>query len=280
MEKVVEVNSILMTWFLYSLVLIRCSGIAVFAPFFGSEFFPVRVRIGMAVFFAILMMPAATATMSIPATIHMPELTLLAAQELTMGLVIGFFSSLVFMGTQLAGQLVGQQIGFAMANILDPISGQDISLIGFLNMNLAVLIFLVAKLHLLIVVILWQSYKWVGIGTLALKPFMEVMGDASLMEVHQLYIVGLQLSMPVLLVMLLNSVVEGFVTRTMPQMNIMVLGLPLRVVMGITAVMFIMPSFCAALSDPSWVFNTEQPPDGILGSMIWRVSEMVKALGR
>ncbi len=266
----------MMGYLVFGLVLIRCSGLAVFAPYFGAEQFPVVARIGMAGFFALLLYPLAAPTAVLPPVLNASALMILAVQELAIGLVVGFFSSLVFMGAQLAGQLVGQQIGFAMANVIDPLTSQEVSIIGFFKLNLAILIFLILNLHHAVIAIIRNSFEYVGIGQLAFGRFAWSVnlfahgGDSGFGDItgqaEMLFIVAVQLAMPVLLVMLLNSVVEGFVTRTMPQMNIMVLGLPLRVTLGLTALLFVVRPLVYAM-------------EGVLTWMVENLDEMMHVMG-
>ncbi len=243
----VTVDSVLCAYLLFGLTLIRCSGLIVFAPFFGANNFPSKARILFALFLTIAMYPVAKSTVVMPPVLGTAELGLMALQELSLGLVIGFLASLVFMGAQLAGELVGTQVGFSMANIVDPLLDTEVSLIGFMQMNLALVVFLTLKLHLVVISILYASYEYVGIGTLVLDIFIDVTKNAGIYEATHMMEVGVRLAMPVMLVMLLNSVVEGFITRTMPQMNIMVLGMPLRVVIGLGVLMFVMPSLIMAM---------------------------------
>ena len=87
------------------------------------------------------------------------------------------------------------------------------------------------------------------------------------------------MAIPIMLIMLMNSVVEGFITKTMPQMNIMVLGMPLRVALGVTALIFIYPAICMALVPPGWRFNLTDMPEGPLGDMLVDLSFMVRGMG-
>ncbi|MCX7934522.1 MAG: flagellar biosynthetic protein FliR, partial [Planctomycetota bacterium] len=221
----VEVDRLLLSFIIYALALIRCSGLVVFAPFFGAEHFPALTRIGMAAFFALVMFPAAAETAALPPRLDAVALGLLALQEISVGLLLGFLASLIFLGVQLAGELVSQQIGFSLANIVDPLYEQEIPLLGFFKINLAVAIFLLANLHLAIIGLLHHSFTVAGLGTLTAAAWES---GALLQEAEyhamRMMVVALQLAMPVILILLLEGVVEGFVTRTMPQMNILVLG--------------------------------------------------------
>ncbi len=245
----VTVDGMLMSWLLFALVLIRAGALVVFAPFFGAEQFPRLVRVGLGATFAIVLFPAATANPLIPPVLNVPDLALLALQELSIGIVIGFLAGLVFMGVQVAGQFMGIQVGFAMVNVIDPLSDQEVSILAFFKMNLAIVLFLVANLHLALILVLAKSYEAVGIGRLVFRPVVRYWEYAAVHQAERMFVVGLRLAMPILLVMLMNSLIEGFITRTMPQMNIINVGLPLRVTVGVLALVFVMPGVAWALVD-------------------------------
>jgi len=271
----VEVDRMLLSFIIYILALIRCSGLVVFAPFFGAEHFPTVARIGMAMFFALVMFPAAAENAALPSRLDAAALGLLALQEISIGLVIGFLASLIFLGVQLAGELVSQQIGFSLANIVDPFYEQEIPLLGFFKINLALAIFLLANLHLAVIAILHRSFTAAGVGTLTFAAWGtgEFLQEAEY-HVMRMMVVALQLSMPVILVLLLEGLVEGFITRTMPQMNILVLGLPLRVALGMLALVFAMPAICQALAAP------DAAHDGILGTMVRDIAILLAICGK
>lgn len=280
----VTIDSVLMGFFLFVLVLIRCSGIVVFAPFFGSEHLPMTVRIGIAAILALLLYPLAETTALVPSAasevrLGIPELFFLASQEILIGLVLGFLASFVFLGAQLAGQLVGMQVGYAMANILDPILGTEISILGFFKMNLALLLFLVLNLHLGMIWVLAQSFRLIGIGSLTFPALIQTAQLAGMDQTNAMFIVGIQLAVPVLLIMLLTSVVEGFITRTIPQMNIMVLGLPLRLCLGMIAIFFAMVPICHVLAGRGTVWSVGgEEGEGSLWAMIRALYETLFGL--
>ena len=274
------VNRILVALLIFTLVLIRCGCLVMFAPFFGSESFPMQFRIGLAAGLSLLLLQSAAGTAEIPERLEMLDIALLAGQEFSLGMSIAFLATLVFTGVQLAGEIAGQQIGFSMANVVDPVSNVEVPLLGFINMNIAITMFITAKLHLVLVYIMAQSYKYVGIGFLmpevnSRNPVLTM----SLSQAHGIIMLGIRLAMPVMMIMLMNSIVEGFVAKTMPQMNIMVLGMPLRVVLGVSSLVFIYPAMCVALIPPDWTFNLHDMPDGPIGDMLLDLSEMVREVG-
>jgi flagellar biosynthesis protein FliR len=141
------------------------------------------------------------------------------------------------------------------------------------------MLFLVAKLHLVLVYLLIQSYRFVGIGGLVAEVAAEPMYLGARSQVEAIFLVGMKLALPVMLIMLMNSVVEGFVTKTIPQMNIMAFGIPLRLVLGVTALILVYPAMCIHLAPPDWRFNLVEMPEGALGDMLLDMSFLVRAMG-
>ncbi|MDR2390635.1 MAG: flagellar biosynthetic protein FliR [Planctomycetota bacterium] len=279
-EDIYHVSRILSAFLTYVLVLLRCGCIVVFAPFFSSEVFSGQVRIYFAMVFPLLFLSAASRTAQIPASMDMTRLAILAGQEFALGMAIAYLGTFVFTAIQFAGEIVGQQIGFSMASVMDPQSGVEMPMLGFINMNLGIISFIIAKLHIVYIYIMLKSYEYVGIG--GLTPDIDrnhpVLAMA-LLQISTLIRLGIQMAGPIVLIMLLTSVAEGFVTKTMPQMNVQVFGMPVKVAVGLTALMFLYPALCAALIPPDWRFNLGEMPDGPFGEMLDDLSRMVAEMG-
>lgn len=279
-EDMEMVNRMLSAFLTYVLVMIRVSPLFMFAPFFSSEVFFQKIRLIFAATLPILLVPVAVNTAVVPPYLELQDLFLLAGQELALGLAIAFLSSMVFVGVQMAGEISGQQIGFSMANVLDPQSGIEMPMLGFINMNLTLMMFVTANLHLILIYIMAKSYEWIGIG--ALIPDVNYNHPALMMgtlQVTEMLRLGARMAVPVMMIMLMNSIVEGFVTKTMPQMNIQVFGIPLRVVLGLSVLVFAYPALCMALIPDDWKFNLEMMPEGPIGDMLVELSGMVQTMG-
>ncbi len=275
-----HVNRILVAFLTFVLVLIRCGCLVLFAPFFSSESFPSLFRLFLAAGLALLLIPFAAETAATPERMDVLELALLAGQELVVGMSIAFLGSIVFYGLQMAGEIAGQQIGFSMANVVDPVSNIEVPILGYLNMNVAMALFIAAKLHLVLIYIMAKSYYYVGIG--ALLPEVNHNNPAlsmALVQARDLLILGVKFAVPIMLIMLLNNIVEGFVAKTMPQMNMMSLGMPLRMVIGVSAMVFVYPVMCAAIIPGDWEFNLQDMPEGPFGDMLVELSTMVEMMG-
>lgn len=230
----------------YILVLLRMSGLVVFAPFFGGENFPRVARIGLAAFLALTAYHRAEVTLGgMPLPLSLIDLGFLALREVLVGAAFGYGASLIFSAAQLAGELVGQQMGISLANVVDPVMDQEVGIISFFQFTLAIAVFLALDLHLVVLKLLGMSYSLVGLGRATIRPeLVEQLGEMF----GDIWTGAVQLGAPMLLVMLLVSVVVGFLVRTMPQLNIIVVGLPSRVFVGLLVLSFVMRPFTYTLA--------------------------------
>lgn len=279
-EDMYQVSRILSAFLTYILVLIRCGTLVLFAPFLSSEVFSNQIRLCFAAVFPLLLISAASRTAQVPQHMDMMQFFILAGQEFTVGMAISFVGSLVFSGMQLAGEIMGQQIGFSMSSVMDPQTDIEVPMLSFLNINLAMALFIISKLHLVIIWIMWKSYEYVGIG--AMMPdvnFNNPVLEGGLEGVRVMMILGVRMAMPIILIMMMNNVVNGFITKTMPQMNIQVLGMPLKIATGLVALIFVYPAICMLLIPADWRFNLLEMPEGPLGSMLLDLSNMVAKMG-
>lgn len=171
------------------------------------------------------------------------------AGEILLGLVIGFSAKLIFAGIQLAGQLAGYQMGMALANVMDPSSSQQVPLLAQFNNLFALLIFITINAHYWFIRALAHSFQ--------LVPPLNVNFSGSLME-HlikmsgNMFVIGIQIGAPVIAALLITSVAFGLIARTVPQMNVFIVAMPLKIAVGLLFLGFSLPYFSAFLEK---IFN-------------------------
>jgi len=160
--------------------------------------------------------------------------------EVLIGVTIGFGARLVFAGIQMAGNIVGFQMGFAIVNIIDPMTSAQVSVIAELKYLIAMMIFLSVNAHHLFFMAIAQSYDWVvPFGFHFSGSVMQYIFELS----RDLFVIALKIGAPLMAVMLFTNVGLGVVARTVPQMNIFIVGFPLQIsigliFLGITAPLF------------------------------------------
>lgn len=211
----------------FVLVFFRLAGMMTAAPLFGSARVPRRIKLMIALVLAVGMMPSVAAPVTLPDTTW--KLAAGIAAELVFGLAIGTALSFVFVAVSWAGDIIGQQMGLGLGAALDPQFGGQSSVVGDLYFFLTLVIFLLAQGH-------HAFLRGVAL-TFESLPLLAVGMDKSLLDLvvgllHGATALALKLAAPVLVTMLLTDVVLGFVGKTVPQLNVMSAGLPLRSLLG------------------------------------------------
>lgn len=206
------------------------------APILQDASVPQRVKIGLAVLIAALIAPG----IEVPANV--PTLSggglLLTAQQLLIGASLGLTMRLAFAAMELAGDLIGLQMGLGFTLFFDPENSAQTPLIGsFLGM-LGGLIFLALNGHLMMIAAVTESFY-----SLPLAPGGSLSLDwhALALQGATVFSIGLHLALPVLATLLLTNLALGVLTRAAPQLNLFSVGFPLTLLVGVAALAFAMP---------------------------------------
>jgi flagellar biosynthesis protein FliR len=213
----------------FILVLARVGGMLVAAPVLGSRQVPVQSKIGLAVMLSLIFTPllADRATL-IPAGLL--PFALLAGRELLVGLAVGLAVSLVVTGMQMGSRLVGVQMGFGLGGVLDPVTGNDSGVLDTFYMVLATLIFLVADGHHAMIMALARTFELAPFATMeapAVDP-LQVMA-----MIQAVVVVALRVVMPIMAALLLADVGLGLISRAAPQIQVLIVGMPIKIGLGL-----------------------------------------------
>jgi flagellar biosynthetic protein FliR len=218
--------------------LVRILGVLMAAPVFGHRSTPIRVKVGLGVFIALVLVP----TLPPPPAVALDSWQglLVLVQQVLIGISIGFVIRIAFAAADAAGEIVGLQMGLGFATFFDPQSaGQSLVLARFFNM-LAVLLFLAVNGHLLLLDVLATSFQSLPVGTtpLAAGGFRSVAAFGSIV-----FAIGLQLALPLIAIMLITNLALGILTRAAPQLNIFAIGFPITLSIGLIALNLSLPYF-------------------------------------
>lgn len=224
----------------FLLSLTRISGIFLISPFFGSMNISAYFRVGLALAITVVLFPMidGLGTPAAPESIIM--FAVAAIGELFIGWLIGFVAYISFAAITMAGKVMDMQVGFAIVNVVDPTSGQQIPLIGSFLYNLAIIVFLVVNGHHMLIAALFESFQ--SVPMMGLSPSPNLAGFVVNL-VNGVFVTGMKLAMPVTFAILLTNVGLGILARTMPQLNIFVVGLPLQIVIGMFVLSILMPFY-------------------------------------
>jgi len=232
----------------FALVLVRVTGLLLTAPILGSEVVPVRIRAGFAAVVAMLMFPLVAPTL--PAEMSLGTVLAGLPGELLIGLTMGLALGLVFVGVQIAGMVVGQQAGMALGEVYNPVMDSDSSVLGQTFFLTALAIFVLVGGHRELMRALLDTYATIPVLSYRVQPAtLELVTDV----LTGAYALGLRMAAPVLISLLIATLVTGFLSRTMPQLNILSIGFPIRALISLGLCGFVLaasgPAVVDALSD-------------------------------
>lgn len=207
------------------LVLVRISGLMVFAPVFSSEAIPTRIKAGFVLAVSFLVAPIVAAFPRAHA-----ELGILAVLgELSVGLVFGLTLSLLFEALNFAGQVLGFQFSFSLVNLMDPNSPAATPLMGQMFSLLGTLTILGAGLHRTMLAALLRTFATAPVGTVTLDPRA---GWALVTIAGGIFSAALQLSAPVMAATLLAELSVALAGKLAPTLPVMSITVPLKTMLG------------------------------------------------
>ncbi|MFQ5559386.1 MAG: flagellar biosynthetic protein FliR [Nitrospinota bacterium] len=210
-------------------VFFRTLGILGAAPFFGSRNVPVRAKAGLGVLVAVIIYPLVDFS-----GVVFPEkpglLGFLIAGEVLIGMVIGYATRLFFTAIQVAGHLIGFQVGFAIVNVIDPQTSSQVSVISQFENIITTLFFLSTGAYFLFIQGMAESFAVIPpFGISFSREIVELV--VSLFS--DIFIIAIKISAPVLAASLFTTVALGLVARTVPQINIFIVGMPIQIALGL-----------------------------------------------
>ncbi len=205
---------------LFTLVLTRVSGLTMTAPVFGAKDAPARVRALLALAIALLILPTQWhVPVDDPGT-TVNYLVFLAA-ELLIGLCLGLGMVILFAGLQIAGALIGRLGGLMLANVFDPTMDTEVPLFSRLLFLTAMAVFVCIGGHRMLMAALLDTFAALppGGGAVPLS-----VADALVTLVSQSFLLGIRAALPLVTALLLSTLVLGLISRTLPQLNILMVG--------------------------------------------------------
>jgi flagellar biosynthetic protein FliR len=212
----------------FLLVLARLAGLVVAAPVFGHLLVPVRVRAGLAIVLAAALAPAVGR--ATPAFDSLWALAGAVVVESALGTLLGLVAQLLFAGVQLGGQIAGIQMGFGMVNLIDPQAHAQITVVAEWQQLIALLVFLVLDVHHLLIAAVLESFRIAPPGGVVLAGAGL---EATVRLAGGLFVLGVRIAAPVMIALLLSNAALGLLARTVPQLNVFVVGFPLNVGVGL-----------------------------------------------
>jgi len=229
----------------FVLVVTRLSAFFLVLPVFGWKSIPMRIKASMTIltgiFFSMITRLPFDAS-----KIHELEAALLIANEALYGLALGLTASVVFSAVKLSGRIIERQMGMAMAQVMDPLTGERAQPLSSLLEMIFIILFLSANGHHLLLLIIARSYESFPLGRI---PEISLLAGGVIKAGSVMLLAGLRMAAPLLAAFLLLMVVLGVLARVVPEMNILFISLPLRVGLGLLMVVIFLPLISKFVSE-------------------------------
>ena len=228
----------------FVVILARVSGLFVSAPILGDGNIPPQLKAAFAFVLSLVFYPVLSAP-NIGANPNIVSVALLVGREAAVGLLIGFSARLLFAGISLAGEVIGFQMGLGIANVFDPTSDTQVPLIGQIQITFALLLFVVLDGHHLLIRALVMSYRAIPVGGLDLS---QPLFDHMVRMAGGMFVVGLQIGAPLIVAMMAANFSIGLIARSVPQVNVFVVGFPFTIALGLLLLALGFPFFIEAVT--------------------------------
>ena len=209
-------------------VLMRVSILFFLLPFFGAKGFPAIWKAGLSFVMAMILTPMVPPPPDLPETL--PDIVVGLVSEALLGFSLAFIVKLSFAAVQLAGQFMAFQMGFSMARAMDPTTGtQSTTLSQFLYLFTILIFFAIDGHHLLLRAVA-ASFEMVPPNGFHLSPsLLGVLVKAS----SQMFLIALKIAAPIMIALFLSNLCLGIVARNVPQVNILMIGFPINIGLGL-----------------------------------------------
>jgi len=226
---------------------VRIAALATSAPIFSHRSVPRPVRVAFAVLATLIVAP------TLPSSPFVSPFSaagiVLILQQVVIGVAIGFMMQVIFAAADLAGEIIGLQMGLSFGTFVDPGTVDPVPIVGSFLALTMMLVFLALNGHLMLIAGLAGSFDSFPVGGIESMRALDARMIA--LAGSQLFALGVSLALPVIGAMLLANLALGVLTRTAPQLNLFAVGFPVTLAAGLAmlalALPFVVPAMESAL---------------------------------
>lgn len=224
----------------FLLIFCRIAAFFVTVPVFSARNVPTPFKIGLSFFISLV----TYGTVSGGAVAMDGMFILLIARETLIGLLLGFVAYLFFTVVQIAGSFMDMQIGFSLANIIDPMSGTPSPILGNFKFMVGTMLFLAFDGHHALIKGIIGSYRWVPLDNQVFAQLYHgSVSEFLVKSLSQAFGLALQMSAPIVIALFLVDVGLGILARVAPQFNIFVVGVPVKLLVGLLLLTLFVTAF-------------------------------------
>jgi len=228
---------------LFVIVFTRLSGLMTTAPLISTYPIPIQIKVWFMAMVALIMFPIVMAKTGFQVPTSIPILGLVLIKEFMIGYIVGFVTNVVFIGAEIAADLVSMQVGLTAAQAMNPMTGDSSPILTQAYTIIASMLFIGLN-----------GYQW--LFSAVFKTFQIIPPGYNLVVsgtfthnviylTSQIFIIGLSIALPIFSVLLITDVLLGFMAKMMPKMNIFMVALPLKIYIGLVLFIMLIPLICS-----------------------------------
>lgn len=222
------------------LVLTRITGLMISAPFFSTIQAPVMTKVWFSAIIAFIFFPLVQASKSFILPHNMPEFIILMIIEFAIGYLIGFVANLLIEGARMSGSILSIQMGLSISQALDPATGVQSTELSRIYIYLTTLIFLMTGAYQMLFITVYNSFSSIPMGILPV--FNAEIVNSIVQLTSQVFKIAFGIALPIFSVLLISDILLGMMNKMMPQMNIYMVALPVKMYIGL----FLIAAFLSA----------------------------------
>ncbi|MFQ5518434.1 MAG: flagellar biosynthetic protein FliR [Mariprofundus sp.] len=236
------------------LVLLRVSTMVILLPVIGHQLVPMQVKIGLIVLLSILTFPLVQHQVNaIP--IQPVAFAAIAVREMPIAAALALFAQLIFGAAQFAGQIMSFQMGMTVANVFDPATRSQQSILSQMAMTLAMLLWVSVGAHHIFLHALIDSFTLFPIGHSWAFPALLELTDAA----ATMFVLSLKIAAPIILLLTFVYIALGLLARAVPQIQVFFVSFPLTVGLGLLTFALGMPAFIYLMGDAFTTLSGQVP---------------------
>lgn len=220
----------------FLLVVVRLAAFIYSAPIFSITRIPSKVKVGLAVFLGVLVYYMVPAGLPETAGLGLISYSILILQESIVGLILGFITNACLYIVNFSGRVIDMELGLSMSNMMDPSTRLQTSITGSYYTQMVSIMFLVSNMHYYVVKAIIDSFVYAPVGRAIIhRTLYEIMQTF----IVDFFLIGFRIVLPVFAVTLVVNIVLGVLTKIAPQMNMFVVGMQLKVFVGLFVLLII-----------------------------------------
>lgn len=225
----------------FLLVLVRISGIFFFSPFFSNSAISTRIRVGFSFFVSFIVYSVIPKEFGTLENLDFLMFAILIFKELIIGLLIGYLMALIFSTVQIAAEINSTSMGFMMANTFDPMTQSQTAVLGQMNNLFLLGLFFTYGVHRKMIYYLAETFDYAKVGQITYN--IDGITKFFIENFSYYFMIAVQMSLPILGVLLLIDLTLGILSRIAPQMNVFFVGMPLKLMVAFVVLIQFAPYF-------------------------------------